>query len=131
MSAGAILSLTLATALVTPGEVHQLLVLLTLLLLGVLLTLSAPLALVAIAELARLVGAGGCARGHNSAVQAGLGDDVDFDGGVATGVVDVTRMDLGDTHGGVSVWLREEVSLSLKTVGEIKLQRYGSCSAGG
>ena len=72
-----------------------------------LLTLSAPLALVAIAELARLVGAGGCARGHNGAVQAGLGDDVDLDGGVATGVVDVTRVDLGDTHVDVTVCLQE------------------------
>lgn len=62
------------------------------------LTLATPLALVAIAELARLVGAGGCAGGHNGAVQAGFGDDVDLDGGVTTGVVDVAGVDLLNGH---------------------------------
>lgn len=37
---------------------------------------------------------------HDGAVKTGLADEVDFDGGVATGVVDLTGVDLGDGHGG-------------------------------
>jgi len=98
MRAGAITSLTLATALVTP-ETHVRSVMHHAAVCRLfLLTLAAPLALVAIAELAGLVGAGRRAGGHNGAVQAGLGDDVDLDGRVAAGVVDVTGVDLADTH---------------------------------
>jgi hypothetical protein len=63
-------------------------------------TLAAPLGLVAIAELASLVGAGGSAGGHNGTVEAGLADEVDFDGGVTARVVDGTGVDLGDGHVG-------------------------------
>ena len=63
-------------------------------------TLASPLALVTITELAGLMGAGGGTRGDNGAVEAGLGDNVDLDGGVSTGVVDVTGVDLGDRHVG-------------------------------
>jgi hypothetical protein len=45
-------------------------------------TLTTPLGLVSIAELAGLVRAGGSAGRNDSAVQAGLGDDVDLDGWV-------------------------------------------------
>jgi hypothetical protein len=45
-------------------------------------TLAAPLALVTIAELASLVGAGGGTGGDNGAVKASLGDDIDLDGRV-------------------------------------------------
>jgi hypothetical protein len=62
------------------------------------LTLATPLALVAITELAGLVGAGRGTRWHNGAVKAGLGDNVDLDGGVATGVVDGAGVNLGDRH---------------------------------
>jgi hypothetical protein len=61
-------------------------------------TLATPLGLVSIAQLARLVGTGGGAGGNNSAVEAGLTDEVNFDGGVAARVVDSTGMDLGDGH---------------------------------
>jgi hypothetical protein len=61
-------------------------------------TLTTPLGLVSIAELAGLVGASGRAGGDNGAVQAGLGDNVDLDGRVATRVVDGTGVDLGDSH---------------------------------
>jgi hypothetical protein len=64
------------------------------------LTLASPLALVTITELAGLVGAGGGTGGNDGAVKAGLGDDVDLDGGVSTGVVDVAGVDLGDRHDG-------------------------------
>jgi hypothetical protein len=33
-------------------------------------------------------------------VEASLGDNVDLDGGVSTGVVDVAGVDLGDRHDG-------------------------------
>jgi len=69
-------------------------------LLKVLLTLASPLALVTITELAGLVGAGRGTRGDDGAVETGLGDNVDLDGGVSTGVVDVTGVDLGDRHVG-------------------------------
>lgn len=45
-------------------------------------TLTTPLALVTIAELASLVGTGGSTGGDDGAVKASLGDDVDLDGGV-------------------------------------------------
>ena len=45
-------------------------------------TLTTPLALVTIAELASLVGAGGGTGGDDGAVEASLGDDIDLDGGV-------------------------------------------------
>ena len=64
------------------------------------LTLASPLGLVTITELAGLVGAGGGTRGNDGTVKAGLGDDVDLDGGVSTGVVDVAGVDLGDRHVG-------------------------------
>jgi hypothetical protein len=64
------------------------------------LTLASPLALVTITELAGLVGAGGGTGGDNGAVEASLGDNVDLDGGVSTGVVDVAGVDLGDRHVG-------------------------------
>lgn len=101
--AGAILSLTLATALVTPEVSRQSLAFALLSSVLLMLTLASPLALVSVAELTCLVRAGRCAGWHNGAVQAGLGDDVDLDGGVATGVVDVACVDLGDTHVGGSV----------------------------
>lgn len=44
--------------------------------------------------------AGGSTRGDNGAVQAGLGDDVDLDGGVTTRVVDGASVNLGDGHSG-------------------------------
>jgi hypothetical protein len=62
-------------------------------------TLTTPLGLVSIAELAGLVGASGCAGRDDGTVQAGLSDDVDLDGRVATRVVDGTGVDLGDSHG--------------------------------
>ena len=82
-------------------------------------TLATPLALVTIAELASLVGAGGGAGGDDGAVKASLGDDVDLDGGVTlkmksascqlvagqvrrggtyARVVDGAGVDLGDGH---------------------------------
>lgn len=61
-------------------------------------TLSEPLVLVSVAELAGLVLAGGSARGDNGAVQAGLSDDVDLDGGVTTRVVDGASVNFGDGH---------------------------------
>jgi hypothetical protein len=45
-------------------------------------TLTTPLGLVSIAEFAGLVRAGGGTGGDNGAVKAGLGNDVDLDGGV-------------------------------------------------
>lgn len=80
------------------------------------LTLSTPLALVAIAELAGLVGAGGSAGWDNGAVKAGLGDNVDLDGGVATRVVDGACVNLGDRHF-VGSGGRAEVSAELSLVG--------------
>lgn len=41
---------------------------------------------------------GGSTRGDNGAVQASLGDNVDLDGRVATRVVDVAGVDLGNGH---------------------------------
>lgn len=38
------------------------------------------------------------AGGDNGAVKARLGDDVDLDGGVTTGVVDGAGVDLGNGH---------------------------------
>lgn len=35
---------------------------------------------------------------NDSAVQAGLGNNVDFDGGVATGIVDGAGVDFTDRH---------------------------------
>lgn len=60
---------------------------------------------------------GGGTGGDDGTVEAGLGDDVNLNGGVATGVVDVASVDLGDTHVGcvflslVSLvsWLIEEL----------------------
>lgn len=81
------------------------------------LTLASPLGLVAIAELAgfvrtwsslsvtpqKLLGSlkhtGGGARGDNGTVEAGLGDDVNLDGGIAARIVDGARVDLGNGHG--------------------------------
>lgn len=62
-------------------------------------TLATPLGLVTITELASLVLAGRGTGGDNGAVEASLGDNVDLDRGVATGVVDVASVDLGDSHG--------------------------------
>ena len=79
-------------------------------------TLATPLGLVTIAEFAGLVGAGGGTRGDNGTVEAGLGDNVNLDGGVTlsqvsneatiarimssyTRVVDGAGVDLGDSHG--------------------------------
>jgi hypothetical protein len=62
------------------------------------LTLAAPLALVTIAELASLVGTGGCAGWDDGAVEASLGDNVDLNGWVTARVVDGTGVDLGDRH---------------------------------
>ena len=83
--------------------------------------LAVPLGLVTVTELASLVLAcwyavsdgriaqaesmlgkrtGGGSRGNNGAVQTGVGDDIDLDSGVATRVVDVTSVDLGDGHDG-------------------------------
>lgn len=102
MSAGAIFSFTLATALVTPErEVCQpsyaefYACHITLLLS---LTLATPLALIAITEFAGLVGAGRSTRGHNGAVKAGLSDNVDLNGGVTAGVIDRAGVNLGDRH---------------------------------
>ena len=64
------------------------------------LTLATPLALVAVAELARLVRAGGSAGRDDGAVQAGLGGDVDLDRRVAAGVVHGARFDLVNAHVG-------------------------------
>ena len=89
-------------------------------------TLAAPLALVTIAELASLVGAGGGAGGDDGAVKASLGDDVDLDGGVTleiksascqlvvrrvrrggtyARVVDGAGVDLGDGHDVCVYWI--------------------------
>lgn len=62
------------------------------------LTLATPLALVAIAELASLVGTGGSTGRNDGAVEASLGDNVDLNGRAATGVVDGACVDLGDRH---------------------------------
>lgn len=56
-------------------------------------TLATPLALVSIAELASLVGAGGGTGGDDGAVKASLGDNVDLDGGVTLGAVSVPSID--------------------------------------
>jgi hypothetical protein len=61
-------------------------------------TLAAPLGFVSVAELAGLVGAGGCARRHNRAMEAGLTDEVDLDGRITARVVHSTGVDLGDGH---------------------------------
>ena len=45
---------------------------------------------------------GRSARWHNSTVQASLSDDVDLDGRVATRIVDVTSVNLGDRHFGAT-----------------------------
>lgn len=75
----------------------------------ILLTLSAPLALVTVAEFACFVGAGRGTRWDNGAVEAGLGNDVDLDGGVTTRVVDGAGVDLGDGHVDCfCVWLLSE-----------------------
>ena len=71
------------------------------------LTLASPLGLVTITELAGLVGAGGGTRGNDGTVKASLGDDVNLDGGVSTGVVDVAGVDLGDRHDG-GCWRRRD-----------------------
>ena len=55
-------------------------------------TLTIPFGLVSITEFAGLVRAGGGTRGHNGAVKAGLGDDVDLDGGVTLGPMSNTAM---------------------------------------
>ena len=47
-------------------------------------------------------------RGDNGTVEAGLSHDIDLDGGVATRVVDVAGVNLGDRHVG---WNWEKVSL--------------------
>jgi hypothetical protein len=85
---------------------------------GLVDTLATPLGLVSIAKLASLVltcfprlfltfrsaqwgGSGRTGRGtgrDNSAVQTRLGNNVDLDGRVATGVVDVTGVNLADRH---------------------------------
>jgi hypothetical protein len=62
------------------------------------LTLASPLALVTITELASLVGTGRGTGRNDGAVQTSLGDNVDLDGGVTTGVVDGSGVDLGDSH---------------------------------
>jgi hypothetical protein len=64
----------------------------------VFLTLASPLALVTITQLTSLVRAGGSTGGNDGTVEAGLGDNVDLDGGVSTGVVDVAGVNLGDRH---------------------------------
>lgn len=56
------------------------------------------LTLVAIAELAGFVGAGGSTGRYNGAVQTGLADEVNLDGRVTARVVDGTSVDLGDGH---------------------------------
>lgn len=56
------------------------------------------LTLVAIAELAGLVGASGGTRRNDCAVQTGLADEVDLDGRVTARVVDGTGVDLCDGH---------------------------------
>ena len=50
---------------------------------------------------------GRSSRGDNGTVEAGLSHDIDLDGGVATRVVDVAGVDLGDRHVG---WNWGEVS---------------------
>ena len=94
-------------------------------LLKVLLTLASPLALITIAELARLVRTGRRAGGHNGAVKAGLGDNVNLDSRVTLEmlatkldkhkclqtyprVVDGAGVDLGDGHG-EGLLLRESI----------------------
>ena len=37
-------------------------------------------------------------RGYYGTVKAGLSDEVNFDSGIATGVVDLTGVDLADGH---------------------------------
>lgn len=66
-------------------------------------TLATPLGLVSIAEFASLVGAGGCSRGNNGAVEACLGDNVDLNGRVALGAVSIQAstsadVDLHESH---------------------------------
>jgi hypothetical protein len=77
-------------------------------------TLTTPLGLVSITELASLVGAGRGTGGDDGTVQTGLGDNVNLNGWVAlvssvwvmacwrlqtyTRVVDGTGVDLGDSH---------------------------------
>ena len=39
-----------------------------------------------------------CTRRYDGAVEAGLSDDVDLDGGIAARVVDGAGVDLGDGH---------------------------------
>lgn len=91
-------------------------------------TLATPLGLVAIAEFAGLVGAGRGTGGDNGAVEAGLGDNVDLDGGVTLAevnnkammgmarfayprVVDGAGVDLCDGHG--------DCDAEEKSIGEI------------
>jgi hypothetical protein len=62
-------------------------------------TLSSPFGLVTIAEFAGFVGASRGTGRNNGSVETGLGDNIDFDGRVTTGVIDGAGVDLGDGHG--------------------------------
>ena len=49
-------------------------------------------------------------------METGLGDDVNFDGGVATRIVDRSSLDLGDCHD--CGFLQRGKELAIKVVGE-------------
>ncbi|KAL2290733.1 hypothetical protein FJTKL_14732 [Diaporthe vaccinii] len=105
-------------------------------------TLAAPLGLVAITELASLVLTctrdcisidrckrpvcrrfgltSRCTGWDNGTVEASLGDDVNLNGGVATGVVDVASVDLGDTHVGCVFLKFGEVIMPQEEVGDVR-----------
>lgn len=114
-------------------------------------TLTAPLGLVSIAELAGFVGASGRAGGDDGAVQAGLGDNVDLNGRVAlldvsrgrdpmptqtyARVVDRAGVDLGDGHDVVEakvgqcqqgqLWI-EEINCGFRRPGDDRLEYIGA-----
>src|SRR5690606_39159356 len=71
--------------------------------------------LVAVAQLHRLLGAGGCTGRHGGAAERSIGErDFGFKGGIAAGVEDFAGVDPGDAgHGGGNVrWVESAVSLT-------------------
>ena len=63
--------------------------------------LAAVAALVAVAQLDRLVGAGGGARGHGGAAEGAVSRvDIDLDGRIAAAVENFARVDVGDHRHG-------------------------------
>jgi len=70
-------------------------------------TLSSPLGLVTISELAGFVLASRGTRGNDGTMQSSLGDNVNLDCRVTPGVIDRAGVDLDDWHGGQEQWCDE------------------------